>query len=53
MHFTGMAAYEVAGRIAWDSGLVLAALAAGAGLGAWRSPPPCGTARSVKVAGAG
>ncbi|WP_414468099.1 EAL domain-containing protein [Methylobacterium currus] len=33
MHFTGMAAFEVAGRVTWDKGLVLAALAAGAGLG--------------------
>jgi diguanylate cyclase (GGDEF)-like protein/PAS domain S-box-containing protein len=33
MHFTGMAAFEVAGRIAWDPVLVGAALVAGAGLG--------------------
>ncbi|MFH6784462.1 MULTISPECIES: bifunctional diguanylate cyclase/phosphodiesterase [Methylobacterium] len=33
MHFTGMAAFEVAGRVIWDAGLVTAALAAGAGLG--------------------
>ncbi|MGE7413938.1 diguanylate cyclase domain-containing protein, partial [Methylobacterium tarhaniae] len=33
MHFTGMAAFEVAGRVAWDAGFVLAALAAGTGLG--------------------
>ncbi|WP_245298610.1 bifunctional diguanylate cyclase/phosphodiesterase [Methylobacterium platani] len=54
MHFTGMAAYEVAGRIAWDSGLVLAALAAGAGLGslALATTLRDGSVR-VKVAGAG
>ncbi len=33
MHFTGMAAFEVAGRIAWDPVLVVTALVAGAGLG--------------------
>ncbi|KMO38658.1 diguanylate phosphodiesterase, partial [Methylobacterium variabile] len=33
MHFTGMAAFEVAGRVAWNGTLVAVALAAGAGLG--------------------
>ncbi|SEO39250.1 PAS domain S-box-containing protein/diguanylate cyclase (GGDEF) domain-containing protein [Methylobacterium sp. ap11] len=33
MHFTGMAAFEVAGRVAWDPVLVVTALVAGAGLG--------------------
>ncbi len=46
MHFTGMAAFEVAGRITWNLGLVLAALAAGTGLGSLALATTCGTARS-------
>jgi len=34
MHYTGMAAYEVAGRIRWDPGLVVASLALGGLFGA-------------------
>ncbi|BCH33048.1 diguanylate cyclase [Mesorhizobium sp. L-8-10] len=34
MHFTGMAAFEVPGHLAWDPVLVAAALAAAAGFGA-------------------
>ncbi|MCF4128922.1 EAL domain-containing protein [Methylobacterium sp. SyP6R] len=54
MHFTGMAAFEVAGRITWNLGLVLAALAAGTGLGslALATTLRDGSVR-VKLAGAG
>ncbi|WP_246775434.1 EAL domain-containing protein [Methylobacterium aquaticum] len=54
MHFTGMAAFEVAGRVAWDPALVLAALAAGAGFGslALAATLRDGSVR-MKLAGAG
>ena len=54
MHFTGMAAFEVAGRVTWDQTLVLAALAAGAGLGsvALATTLRAGSVRA-KLAGAG
>ncbi|WP_245524192.1 bifunctional diguanylate cyclase/phosphodiesterase [Methylobacterium nonmethylotrophicum] len=54
MHFTGMAAFEVAGRVAWDPGLVAAALAAGTVLGslALATTLRDGSVR-VKLAGAG
>jgi diguanylate cyclase (GGDEF)-like protein len=38
MHYTGMAAFEIAGRIAWDAPLVAASIALGAGFGALALP---------------
>jgi diguanylate cyclase (GGDEF)-like protein/PAS domain S-box-containing protein len=38
MHYTGMAAFEIAGRIAWDPVLVAVSIATGAALGAVALP---------------
>ena len=43
MHYTGMAAFEVAGRIAWDPVLVGISIAAGAFLGALALPVALGS----------
>jgi diguanylate cyclase len=38
MHYTGMAAFEIAGRIQWDAPLVVASIALGAAIGAAALP---------------
>ncbi|WFU41568.1 EAL domain-containing protein [Bradyrhizobium sp. CB82] len=38
MHYTGMAAFEIAGRIQWDAALVVASIALGAAIGATALP---------------
>ncbi|HWT31241.1 MAG TPA: MHYT domain-containing protein, partial [Propylenella sp.] len=47
MHYTGMAAFEIAGRISWDATLVVASVALGAAVAAVALPVGL-AARSVK-----
>ncbi|MBB2970312.1 EAL domain-containing protein [Mesorhizobium sp. RMAD-H1] len=54
MHFTGMAAFKVEGRIAWDPAFVIAAIALGVLLGAaaMRTAFRAGAGMKGKIAGA-
>ena len=46
MHYTGMAAFEVAGRVVWDPMLVAVSIALGALIGQPRCRPGCATTPS-------
>ncbi len=52
MHYTGMAAFEVAGSIAWDSSLVVTSMLLGALLGALALPTGLSRPARGKLAGA-